>query len=70
MSVSVGTSTSTALSPFNASVTRILELQGFPSELKTKDIQSCFNKWEDVRLKWVDDTTALVIFTDPVSGGI
>lgn len=58
---------STALSPFNASVTRVLELQRFPSELKTKDIQGCFTKWEDVRIKWVDDTTALVIFTDAVN---
>lgn len=59
---------STALSPFNASVTRVLELNGFPPELKTRDIQNCFNKYEDVRIKWVDDTTALIVFSDAVNG--
>lgn len=53
-------------------VTRILELSGFPPELKTRDIQAVFSQWEDERggfkIKWVDDTTALVIFADPVCG--
>lgn len=53
-------------------VTRILELSGFPPELKTRDIQAIFSQWEDdrggFRIKWVDDTTALVIFADPAPG--
>ncbi|TIB66470.1 hypothetical protein E3P77_02307 [Wallemia ichthyophaga] len=48
-----------------------LTLEETPAREKREDdkkaIDCCFNKWEDVRLKWVDDTTALVIFTDPVS---
>ncbi|PWN45676.1 hypothetical protein IE81DRAFT_319972 [Ceraceosorus guamensis] len=49
-------------------VTRIIELSGFPPQLKTRDIQAIFAQWEDDRggfkIKWVDDTTALVIFAD------
>ncbi|PWN51212.1 hypothetical protein IE53DRAFT_298446, partial [Violaceomyces palustris] len=50
-------------------VTRILELSGFPSELKTRDLQQVFAQWEDdkggFKIKWVDDTTALIIFAEP-----
>lgn len=53
-------------------VTRILELSGFPAELKTRDLQSVFSAWEDDRggfkIKWVDDTTALVVFADAGCG--
>lgn len=53
-------------------VTRILELSGFPPELKTRDIQAVFAQWEDDRggfkIKWVNDTTALVIFADAAAG--
>lgn len=48
--------------------TRILALSGFSSELKTRDLQAVFNQWEDdkggFRIKWVDDTNALVVFND------
>ncbi|PWN89576.1 hypothetical protein FA10DRAFT_268106 [Acaromyces ingoldii] len=60
---------SSALPLLSPLVTRILELSGFPPELKTRDIQAIFAQWEDdrggFRIKWVDDTTALVIFADP-----
>ncbi|UZJ51004.1 hypothetical protein CBS101457_000324 [Exobasidium rhododendri] len=59
---------SSALPLLSPLVTRILELSGFPPELKTRDIQAIFSQWEDDRggfkIKWVDDITALVIFAD------
>ncbi|KDN41531.1 hypothetical protein K437DRAFT_295591 [Tilletiaria anomala UBC 951] len=52
-------------------VTRILEVSGFSSDLKTRDISSIFATWEDDRggfkIKWVDDTTVLIIFADPAT---
>ena len=56
------------LAPLSASVTRILSLTGFPKELKTKDIQSAFSEWESVmggfRIKWIDDTSLMIVFND------
>lgn len=56
------------LSPLSASVTRILSLTGFPKELKTKDIQAAFSEWENssggFRIKWLDDTSLLIVFND------
>ncbi|KIY73441.1 hypothetical protein CYLTODRAFT_417111 [Cylindrobasidium torrendii FP15055 ss-10] len=55
----------------SASVTRILFLSGFPKELKTKDIQSAFAEWEGIgggfKIKWLDDTSLLIVFTDPAT---
>lgn len=52
-------------------VTRILELSGFPPQLKTKDLQQVFAAYEEekggYKIKWVDDTTALIIFADPAT---
>jgi len=52
----------------SASVTRILTLSNFPSELKTRDIQTAFSEWENERggfkIKWVDDTSLLLVFAD------
>jgi len=52
----------------SAAVTRILTLSGFPPELKTRDIQAAFSTWENERggfkIKWVDDTTAMLVFMD------
>ncbi|KAG8862973.1 hypothetical protein FRB96_000393 [Tulasnella sp. 330] len=52
----------------SAAVTRILTLQGFPPELKTRDIQTAFAAWENERggfkIKWVDDTTLMLVFMD------
>jgi len=52
----------------SAAVTRILTLSGFPPELKTRDIQAAFSAWENDRggfkIKWVDDTTAMLVFMD------
>jgi len=56
------------LAPLSASVTRILSLSGFPSELKTRDIQAAFGDWENVnggfKIKWRDDTSLLIVFAD------
>ena len=56
------------LSPLSASVTRILSLTGFSKELKTKDIQAAFSEWENVsggfRIKWIDDTSLMIVFND------
>ncbi|KAF8517288.1 hypothetical protein BU17DRAFT_50093 [Hysterangium stoloniferum] len=56
------------LAPLSASVTRILALSGFPSELKTRDIQAAFGDWENVnggfKIKWRDDTSLLIVFAD------
>lgn len=53
-------------------VTKVLQLSGFPPELKTRDIQAVFAQWEDekggFKIKWVDDTTALIIFAEPATG--
>ncbi|KAK0524303.1 hypothetical protein OC834_004260 [Tilletia horrida] len=57
---------SAALPLLSPLVTRILQLSGFPPELKTRDLQAVFAQWPDqFKIKWVDDTTALIIFNDP-----
>ncbi|KAE8241315.1 hypothetical protein A4X13_0g7467 [Tilletia indica] len=57
---------SAALPLLSPLVTRILQLSGFPPELKTRDLQAVFAQWPDqFKIKWVDDITALVIFNDP-----
>ena len=59
---------SAQLAPLSASVTRILSLTGFPKELKTKDIQNAFSEWDNVaggfRIKWIDDTSLMIVFND------
>ena len=59
---------SNQLAPLSASVTRILSLTGFPKELKTRDIQAAFSDWENsnggFKIKWIDDTSLLVVFAD------
>ena len=59
---------STQLAPLSASVTRILSLNGFSKDLKTKDIQAAFSEWENVgggfRIKWIDDTSLMIVFND------
>ena len=61
-----------SLSQLSASVTRILSLTGFPKELKTRDIQLAFSDWENAaggfKIKWIDDTSLLVVFADPTVG--
>ncbi|KAF5323327.1 hypothetical protein D9611_005530 [Ephemerocybe angulata] len=58
----------TSLSSLSASVTRILYLDGFPKELKTKDIQAAFSEFDGVnggfKIKWRDDTSLLIVFND------
>jgi len=62
----------TNLPGLSASVTRILYLTGFSKELKTKDIQSAFVKFEKspggLKIKWKDDTSLLIVFQDPTVG--
>lgn len=52
--------------------TKILSFTGFSKELKTRDIQNIFADWEDdrggYRIKWLDDTGCLVVFSEPVTG--
>lgn len=61
-----------SLSQLSASVTRILSLTGFPKELKTRDIQLAFSEWENAnggfKIKWIDDTSLLVVFSDATVG--
>lgn len=61
-----------SLSQLSACVTRILSLTGFPKELKTRDIQAAFSEWETVnggfKIKWIDDTSLLVVFHDATVG--
>lgn len=56
----------------SACVTRILALSGFPAELKTRDIQAAFSEYENERggfkIKWIDDTSLLIVFADPAVG--
>jgi hypothetical protein len=53
-------------------VTRIIEVSGFSSDLKTRDVQAAFATWEDekggFKIKWVDDTSVLIIFADAATG--
>lgn len=67
--MSAGIPTLNPLAPLS---TRILALSGFPPELKTRDIQAVFSQWEDelggFKIKWLDDTNALVIFNDAAVG--
>jgi hypothetical protein len=64
-------SVASALPLLSPLVTRILELSGFPPHLKTRDLQHAFAIYEDdkggYKIKWVDDTTALIIFADPAT---
>lgn len=52
--------------------TRILQLTGFSKDLKTRDIQNIFVDFEDdrggYRIKWLDDTGCLIVFSDPLTG--
>lgn len=51
--------------------TKILSLTGFSKDLKTRDIQNIFVDFEDdrggYRIKWVDDTGCLIVFSDPLT---
>ncbi|KAJ1032163.1 hypothetical protein NDA18_001660 [Ustilago nuda] len=62
-------SVASALPLLSPLVTRILQLSGFPPQLKTRDLQQVFAAYEEekggYKIKWVDDTTALIIFADP-----
>lgn len=61
-----------SLQQLSACVTRILSLTGFPKELKTRDIQAAFSEWENAsggfKIKWIDDTSLLIVFNDATVG--
>lgn len=60
--------------PVSAAVTRILVLDGFPASLKTRDLQAAIAQLLPTaaasdtsfqfRIKWLTDTSALVVFAD------
>lgn len=56
----------------SACVTRILSLSGFPQSLKTRDVQQAFAEYDQdrggFRIKWVDDTSLLLVFNDATVG--
>ena len=62
----------TAIPPLSAAVTRILALSGFPAQLKTRDIQAAFAEFDSqpggFKIKWIDDTSLLIVFNDPTVG--
>nr|ODN86668.1 hypothetical protein L203_03915 [Cryptococcus depauperatus CBS 7841]ODO04354.1 hypothetical protein L204_00713 [Cryptococcus depauperatus CBS 7855] len=51
----------------SAAITRILHLANFSSE-RTRDLQLMFKDWDNekggYRIKWLDDTNALIVFAD------
>ncbi len=63
---------STALPVLSPLVTRILEVSGFSPDLKTRDIQAAFVAWEEekggYRIKWINDTSVLIVFNDAATG--
>ena len=61
-----------SLAHLSASVTRILSLTGFSKDLKTRDIQAAFSDFENMnggfKIKWLDDTSLLIVFADATVG--
>lgn len=60
------------VSASSSSTTRVLKLEGFSPELKTRDIQLAFSEWEDDRggfkIKWSDESSCWIVFNDPSTG--
>lgn len=52
----------------NNATTRILLLQGFEEEMKTRDIAALFDEWEEdkggFKIKWCDDSSCWIVFND------
>jgi len=52
--------------------TRILDVFGFPATFKTHNLHEIFHEYENMRggyrIKWMDDTRALIIFEHPATG--
>jgi hypothetical protein len=52
-----------------ACVTRILELRGFDSKIKTRDVHSAFaDIGESFKIKWIDDNGLYLVFSDAITG--
>lgn len=47
-----------------ASVTRILELSGFDSQIKTRDVHAAFADLGAPKIKWIDDHSLYLVFND------
>ena len=71
-SSSSSTSSPSSPSPINDNNTHILDCFGFPSSFKTYHLQSMFSKYDTIqggyKIKWMDDTRALVIFAHSQTG--
>ncbi|KAK4052564.1 hypothetical protein OIO90_004333 [Microbotryomycetes sp. JL221] len=67
-STGINGNSTTPTATSNSNATRILQLQHFSTDLKTKDIQLIFNEWEDdkggFKIKWNDDTSCWIVFND------
>ncbi|PVF97961.1 hypothetical protein CPB86DRAFT_759308 [Serendipita vermifera] len=51
-----------------ACVTRILELRGFDSKVKTRDVHAAFTDFgEPFKIKWIDDNSLYLVFNDAVA---
>lgn len=54
--------------------TVILDCRDFPKSFKTHHLHDIFREYENVRggyrIKWIDDTRALIIFEHPATGKI
>lgn len=48
--------------------TRVLQLHGFSTEIRTRDLHTILRPWENLaggyRIRWQDDNTAYVVFSD------
>lgn len=52
-----------------ACVTRILELRGFDSRVKTRDVQAAFADFgESPKIKWINDNSLYLVFSDAITG--
>lgn len=68
---SIPASSSSPPPPIEAGTT-ILDCSGFPASFKTYHIQDMFRIYEDMpgsfKIKWMDDTRALIIFGSAATG--
>lgn len=72
MSMSIPSSSSSTSPSSVNNPTRILLLQDFSPELKTRDLLALFCEFEDDRggfkLKWIDETSCWIVFSDGAVG--
>lgn len=54
-----------------ACVTRILELRGFDAKVKTRNVYDAFSEFmngETFKIKWIDDNSLYLVFSDAITG--